>query len=587
MKGRMLAVLCVLLGTLTAHAWIDYSDNVPEQEPTFGKEFAGFALKIYTEKVEFEQEEAVKVFVEIKNGNPRTTLMPEEQAGEDRRFALYVVLGDKNGNSQFSRNLLDSLPDNFIAEGRIPPNAGTVLARVPFDTMRVSKVEEYRDGLPYFGPKKSGNLAGRLSPQLFTLKAVLLSVEGEKRPDFVVASELWRILLRPKSVDRMTAAEKQSKMKQYLAKMSEGAYGGIGVSSQLAAFGDEAVDDLIKMAERKGEGAVRESRIWAIVTLCNTGSERAEAYVLEKLKNPVDFGDLAFLAWHSQGFHSDRVTSVLSTFCEDAATGRPMPWEKTHGPESRAHGRGCLEFGFKHFINIRHSISDETAAGVVRMGDPKIASFGLSAWRPTDPDVTVRVVKPLFTKPAVHGNLKKATLTVLSQGLITEGFPEYDRESGVNEQWLRAMLWFGRKEILTAEQLAEALRWLVLDVRKENVALQEQLISALRSQLEGRSPVPDGRIVLPDHWVATWRWALHAGPLEKDWAVKFLCNQMRTREAIPDVVRKGLLLELRQYLGKDFPLKARTEKEIDLETDWPTCGQWLVDNGYFGKKGKR
>jgi hypothetical protein len=62
---------------------------------------------------------------------------------------------------------------------------------------------------------------------------------------------------------------------------------------------------------------------------------------------------------------------------------------------------------------------------------------------------------------------------------------------------------------------------------------------------------------------------------------------MRTREAIPDVVRKALLLELADRLGDAFPLKAKTAADIDLETDWPTCGQWLVEHGFFGKKGKR
>jgi hypothetical protein len=87
-----------------------------------------------------------------------------------------------------------------------------------------------------------------------------------------------------------------------------------------------------------------------------------------------------------------------------------------------------------------------------------------------------------------------------------------------------------------------------------------------------------------DDWVKTWRWAIHDAKLPNDEAVAFLCQQMRTRDEIPDAVRLGLLLELKQALGDKFPLKAAKASDIVLDDDWPTCGQWLVENGYFGKK---
>jgi len=575
-----------IVGSATAFAWIDYSDKVPRQAPAFGKEFAGFTLKIYSEKVEFEQEEPVRITIEIHNGTPRTTLLPQKDDAKGRRYALYLVLANKDGATLFSRNLLEKTADDFVAAGRIPPNAGTILLRVPFDSLRFARIEKYEYGMPYFDPKKPGVPSGALTPQLYTLKAILLSAKEKTRPDFVVASELWRILLLPKSVDRMTPAEKVAKMKKYLAKMSEGAYGGMGVSSQLAAFGDEVVAPLIEMADKKGGKEVRESRIWAIVTLCNTGSTKAEEYIIERFSDPVDFGDLAFLAWHSQGFHSKRVTAALSRLCEDVATGKPMPWEKTHGPESRAQGRAILEFAFKHFISIHHSITDKTAAGVIKLGDPKIAAFGLAAWKPGSPEVAIAVVKPLFLQRQVHGNLKKAVLNVLFQALGPAGFPKLDRKGNVNEQWLQAALWLGRKGKLTPAEVQDCLRNLVFAVRKENTDLQKKLIAALRGQFGKSFPVPRGRIVLPDHWVKTWRWALRTGKVGKKEAVAFLCAQMRTREAIPAVVRTALLLELRHFLGAAFPLKAKSAGAVNLETDWPTCGQWLVDHGYFGKKGK-
>lgn len=245
-----------------------------------------------------------------------------------------------------------------------------------------------------------------------------------------------------------------------------------------------------------------------------------------------------------------------------------------------------LEFAFKHFIAIHHSITDKTAAGVVAMNDPKIAAFGLMAWTPSSPAAALAAIKPLFRRRRVHGNLKKAALKVLFQALRADGFPKPERDGNVNEQWLHAALWLGRAGKLSRADVQACLRNLVFDMRKENAAGQKELIAALRSQYGTAFPVPRGPVVLPDHWVATWRWALRQAKVPKAEAVQFLCAQMRTREAIPDGVRTALLLELARYLGAAFPLKAKTAKEIDLETDWPTCGRWLVAHGYFGKQGK-
>jgi hypothetical protein len=121
-------------------------------------------------------------------------------------------------------------------------------------------------------------------------------------------------------------------------------------------------------------------------------------------------------------------------------------------------------------------------------------------------------------------------------------------------------------------------------VRKENTTTQRDTMLALRRfGAQADYPVKAGQPDPVADWVKTWRWALHGSNLPPKEATAFLCQQMRTHDEIPDVVRRALLIELKQALGNDFPLKATTVEEIDLEEDWPTCGQWLVEKGYFGK----
>lgn len=572
----MLGVLGVML---VGSGWIDYGDKVEKTEPVFGKEFDGFSLKLSTARIEFEQDEAEQVLIEIRNTNERTSLVGTPVA-EGRAYALFLVVADKNGTTLFSRNLLETQRITSVEKGQIAPRADSQLAAVAFNDLEVAKVDEYLHGVPSFTPDTRFVRTADLVPQIYTLKAILLSHLPEQRPDFVVASDLSRILLKPKSAQRMSADEKAQKMDKWLKKMSEGAYGGIGVSSQLAALGDLAVDPLIEMAEKTGEGAVGESRVWAIVTLCSTHSKKAEDYILRRMFDPVSFGDLAFLVWHSQGFHSERITKALLNFCEDAANGKPMPWEKTRGPETRYHAKGSLEFAFKHLIAINRSCTDATARGVIAMGDPKVASFGLMAWKPSSPEAALDILSPMFGR-RVHGNLKKAVLNLLSQSCGKTGFPKYDRLGDVNGQWIEAAFWLKRQGRLADADLVTGLRYLVFDVRKEAEDTQRELIRSLHQAVGTTFPVTAASPVLPDDWVKTWRWALQTSDLNNEQAVQYICGMMKTRDPIPDVVRVGMLLELKRLIGDRFPLK-RTSG-VELDEDWPTCGQWLVDNGYFGK----
>ena len=583
------AALPVLVG------WIDYDKAVKRGAPTYGKEFQGISLRIQTKNVEFEQDMGEEVLIHIKNTTDRTRLTMQEP-GEGRRFALYIVVANEDGSSLFSRDLLEPVADNPIVKERIPPKASCELLRAKFNEVEVAAVEKYRDGLPYFEPKKKMTNAGWLTPRIYMIKAVLISSLPDKRPDFVAASEMWPILLRPKSPARMGEDEKTTKMAKYLAKMAEGAYGGVGVSSQLAAFGDDAVPALIEMAEKTGKGAkdqavkdrVRESRIWAIVTLCNTKSKRAEDYILKRLQDPIAFGDLSFLAWHCQGFGSPWVTKAIRRQAEDIACGREMAWEKTHGRASRSSGMGALQYMCKHFISRKQSLTDETVAAAIGFTNAELTGYALMAWRPDSGEEALNTLLPMIRKGNVHPNLRKLVVAMLAKHHQKDGFPKYNRQATPEEQelaWLHAGLWLNRQRELTKAETIVFLRNFVLGVRKENAGTKRDLMLALRRFGQGAGyPVTTSRPDLVTDWVKTWRWAIHESKLPKKEAVVFLCQQMRTKEGVPDAVRRGLLIELKQALGKDFPLKAKTLAEVDPDADWVACGQWLVNKGYFGKK---
>lgn len=579
-RPSLLAILLCLAAPCLA--WIDYEDKVVRKEPAFGKDFQGFALCLSTENAEFEQDSGEFIRVVLRNTTDAVSVPAAKDA--PRGYGLLVILADKGGGTSLvSQNLL---PDEHpMGSGTVTPKASTELVRVTFDGLALAPFSEYENGLPAVKPDANRVPGAGLVPQLYVVRAILYGAPPGKRPDFAVASDTWPILLRPKDGKRMAEEERQAKMKQWLAKMSEGAYGGIGVSSQLAALGEAAVAPLLAMAEKQDatREAVRESRIWAIVTLCNTGSPRAEEYILAKLRDPVDFGDLSFLAWHSQAFHSRRVTEALRQLAEDAACNRPMPWEARHGPESRVHGRGMLEFAFKHLAGINESITDDTAAGLVALGDEKLLAFGIAAWTPSSGPKALKTLAPLCAKGPVHSNVKKAILACLAKAAADAGFPAYDREADISRQWLTGCSWLQAKQSLDSAALTTALRWLVLEVPRDQEPLQADLIAALGAAAAPAFPVHSAQPRLPDDWVATWRWALQTSGLPAPAALAFCTRMMRTRDELPEAVRLGLLKELKRLIGKEFPLP---DDNVDLEQAWPECGTWLIQNGYFKKKGE-
>ncbi|NLF19396.1 MAG: hypothetical protein GX595_19380 [Lentisphaerae bacterium] len=580
MTHRLLVALVLVLGS-AGRAWIDYDDVVVRKDPVFGKDFRSLALRLSTAAADFEQDSGQEVLIELRQSGTAAVL-PADEA--ERQSGLLVVLTDqKGGLMMVSQDLLEAVEGDLLQPGKAPPAGAAVLCRVSFDALKFSRFEAFENGLPKVAPDAAPVASHALVPQIYVLRAILYSAPAGRRPDLALASEAWPILLRPKPGARMAADEREAKMRRWLAKMGEGAYGGIGVSSQLAALGDVAVDPLIAMADRDepGKEAVRESRIWAIVTLCNTGSPRAEAYIRRRLADPVDFGDLAFLAWHSQALRSPEVTALLVRLAEDAACDRAMPWEATRGAETRHHGRGMLEYAFRHLASVGASITDPTAAALVALNQEKLLSFGLLAWRPASPERALETLQPLWVRGPVHNNLKKAVLACLAQAAGGAGFPAYDREGDILAQWLAASLWLRQAGRLDDASLTAALRWLVLDVPREAEAFQADLVAALARCAGDAFPVQAPPVRLPRDWVATWRWALAGAGLPPAAAIRYCTTQMRTRDELPDEVRLGLLLELRRLIGAEFPLPAG---EVDLETAWPTCGQWLVDQGYFSKK---
>lgn len=192
------------------------------------------------------------------------------------------------------------------------------------------------------------------------------------------------------------------------------------------------------------------------------------------------------------------------------------------------------------------------------------------------------MLTPLFAKPDLHPNLRRPVLKILSDALADQGFPRYDRTADMDAQWHRAGLWLAAHDDRFRNQEVQFLRAEVFAVRNEEV--KRDVIAALRGILGKRFPVDTAVPTMPEDWVRTWRWALHAGPIDAKFAVQFLCRQMRGKAPPPDVVRRALLEELRTFIGSSFPYTPGQER--DLDEAWAACGNWLIQKGYFGKQKK-
>ena len=568
---------CLLAGLLLAHsapAWIDYGDRVPETEPGFGKPFLGFALQLHTHAVEFRQGAGADVVVTIRNENPRPTLHPAQPPAE-RFQKLFLVLADAHGNTLFSGDMLGA--ENCVVKGRIPRQTQGELVRVAFDTLDFVPVRDYRDGQPVFDPATPRRAVTDLVPQIYTVIAVLLAGPGGKRSDFSLASNPWRILLHPKDGKDMTEVEKNALLERYLKKLREGAYGGIAVSSQLAALGEVAVAPLIRIADAGGGGTTRESRIWAIVTLCNTRSQRGEEYIRKRLRDPVDVGDLNFLAWHSQGLRSPAVRNLLRDLAREILQQSGSTWNAPARKRGAGLEDGFLEFMCKHFASAGLTIDDEIAAGCLQRGNPKVAAFAAAVWEPTSPQTALTQLRPFFLQPMVHPKLQAALLRQLHRQFKAAGAPVLSRHDSVEAVWLQAGIWLENGQRFQPGEFVQFLASQVLSVKIPENRLR--LCLELRGG-PARDAVPDPEKERTRAWIAAWHWALRSGGFEAPVAIRFLCGEMRAEKTLTDTEKQALLIELKRWLGPDFPLP--DSDNIDPDRDWSRCGRWLVENEYFG-----
>ncbi len=573
--------------------WSNYSlgfisdkDSVTPPEAQFGKEFQGFSLKVSAEKAEFEQGMPVPVIGVLKNTGTRSSLLAGESAvTAGRTYAFHLMLTDKEGASTlFSTNLLTE--GGAVLRDGVPPGRETVIVNVPFDGVDLGKVDEFLDGKPYFDPKSRLVKGADLTPRVYKLRAILLSAEPEKRPDFLIASKSWNILVRPKSAERMSPAEREEKLAHLLARLNAGGMGGMAVADQLAAFGEHAVDALIAVAQKRGgkdAQATMESRVWALAILCNTGSPRAEAFVEKCLLNPISPGDLNYLAWHSQRFRSDRITAVLHKRVRSiAAEARPPRPDSAPKPGKPAPEIGFLGWVFRHFSRIGETLDDDVALGCLALGEPKIASLALDLWKPTSAERAVTAVKPYFTTLGIHPNVKRAVLRLLATQFGDRGFPKLDMKGDVNLAWRLSAFWLAGKQQLTKDDLVTLLRNQIIFARTDEARLQ--LVSLFQRLRPAGYPATGRPVSLPGDWVKTWQWCLQTGSFTTEQATQFLCVQMMTREELPDAVKRALLVALKQQIGAAFPLKSTTQ--VNLDEDWPTCGTWLVENGYFKSRSR-
>jgi len=436
-----LRAMVPVLALLLAGGWIDYTDRVEQKTPAFGREYRSFSLMLHTAKAEFELGTAQPVTVVLRNAGDETRLATDDK--KERFLHLYIAAADPAGTTYFSNDLLPA--DHVARTGSIPKNRDTPLLGVSFDSLRFAKVESFVHGLPKFPATDQGWFSALdLVPKLYVMKAMLLSGVPNSRPDFAVASDAWPVLVRPMAGDRMTDQERNIRLQKYLQKLRQGAYGGMAVSSQLAALGETSVDALIEIADQTGEERTRESRIWAIVTLCNTGSPRALSYIKKRLVDPVALGDLNFLAWHSQGFGSNEIPPILEDLARQALTGRELPWERPNRTVSDDVKHTFLEFVFKHFATIRRDLPEDIVRAALAGGNPKTATFALGAWRPKSAREAASVVSEQFViarTGEAHPNLKRAILQRLAQADPGSSFPGYRRDAPLDEQWQNIELW--------------------------------------------------------------------------------------------------------------------------------------------------
>lgn len=570
-------IACVYALVPGARAWIDYTDKVPAgPAPGFGKPFVGISLKLELGHAEFELGTPEPLRLRLRNDDPRSTLLPPGLPPGDRRYALHLILASQGGTSYFSRNLLAD-PAQAPAGGQFASGSETVVWDGTFDQVGFAPVDKVALDRPDFPPAERLRPSDELTPELYVLSAVLLSQTGTKKPDFVVASAPWTVLLRPVRGERLAEAERQQRLAKYLARLREGAYGGMAVSSQLAALGEIGVAPLIELADRTGDEKTRESRIWAIVTLCNTGSARAADYIRHRLQHPVDLRDLPFLAWHSLACRNPASETELLDLMRLVAAGQRLPWQDEHPDVSDGIKDDFIEFASKHFKYTGQSLPDEIVANCLKRTDPKSTSFALEAWRPASAESAITVLLPAFAPPCRHPNLKRLALRRLADAGVA-GVTAPGEGGDVAGAWYAAGCQFADAGKLAGEARVGFLRTQVLELRTPQ--LRADAVRRLATALPA-FPVKPEAFATPEGWVQAWQWTIAQGGFRDEDIVRFLADEAARDAQLTPAEKTAILKELSRPGHKDtFPAKDGEAGEA-LDQEWPKLLHWLAEKKYL------
>lgn len=578
MRAILLWTIACLCGLVPrAGAWIDYTDKVPAgPTPGYGKPFVGMSLKLESGHAEFELGTAEPLRLRLRNEDPRATLLPPGLPPADRRYALHLILVTQSGATFFSRSLLAD-PAQPPAGGSIASGQETAIWDGTFDKVSFAAVDKVTLDRPDFPPAARMRPSDELVPQLYVLSAVLLSQTAGKKPDFVVASAPWTVLLRPVRGERLAEAERQQRLDKYLAKMREGAYGGIAVSSQLAALGEVGVAPLIELADRTGDEKARESRAWAIATLCNTGSPRAADYIRRRLQHPVDLRDLPFLAWHSLACRTPDSEKDLLELLRLVAAGQRLPWQDEHPEVSDAVRDDFIEYTGKHFKHTGQSLPDEIVANCLKRADPKSTSFAMEAWKPASAESALAVLLPAFAPPCRHPTVKRLALRRLADAGVP-GVSAPGEGGDIAAAWYAAGCQLADAGKLTGEARAGFLRTQLLELRTPQLRADvlRRLVAAVPA-----FPVKPEALATPEGWTQAWQWTLAQGGVRGEDELRFLAAEAARDAQLTTGEKAAILKEISRPGRKDtFAGKGEDTAEA-LAQVWPGLLQWLTAKKYL------
>lgn len=524
----------------------------------FGREFQGAALGLEVSTMEFEVQNSSEITVRTVISSKRSNIIPRQYSRKQRSSSMHFVAASDSGITWFSQNLLK--------------NAALEPARslkLQWTDLRFIRVKKFVNGRPAMSDRRK-TAPEEMLPGLYSCKAVFLSGVDGKRPDFVLSSNPVSLTVLPQSADHMSEAKQRETLKKLIEELKKGAYGGERSASQLAALGDVSVDALIRIADKKGGGKGFESRVWALTALCANPSPRSDEYIVKRLNNPVELGDLPFLAWNSKACRSPKVKQTIQRLIFLAVKGKELPWQRAHGEIDMETRGKFLEFAFKHYFAKKYDIGTDIVAATFDLPDPKIAAFALAIWKSKTEQEAIRLLAPEW-QTVLHPNLKVALLNALETQLKDWGAPVYDKEGNLQRQWFGAGLFLLKQS--KDPSILNPQRFLKISIleNSRNSELQPPLFS-----FAGREPAESLKESSRD---TLWGWAFDSVDLPKNDKIDLLIKDMRYEDELSSS-RKRLILEKLSVLFPDETLLKQLSA-IPLEQAWNKGGQFLVSRGYF------